>query len=121
MATTKCSHKLKNQLVNAFESDFAEEINNDYAGFNNKTIQKILTYSHDNYGEVTPLKLEEAEQVSQQEFTIDKLFGIFARQTEDVMNVTEAEKYPCAPAQIVQKSLNIIIKAQILPEASFHE
>ena len=38
---------LKNQLTNAFEDKYLEEINVTYAGYNNQSIQDILAYLYD--------------------------------------------------------------------------
>ena len=70
---------------------------------------------------MTPLKLEEAEKAVSEEFDINEPFGACVLKIEDAMDVATAAKFPHTPQQIVTKSYNIMVKAQVLPEASLRE
>lgn len=112
---------LKNQLTNAFNQDYLEELNDTCAGYNNKSIQDIITYLYENHGDVTPLQLEEAEKAVSEAFDINEPFGSCARRIEDAMDVATAAKCPHAPQQIATKSHDLIVKAQVLPETSLRD
>ena len=69
----------KNQLTNAFEDKYLEEINDTYVGYNNLSIQEILTCIYDRFGKVSTLKLEEAEKTFSEPFDVTASFGSFVK------------------------------------------
>ena len=44
---------LKNQLINAVEDLYIEELEEDYSGFKNRTVVEIIDPLFDNYGVVS--------------------------------------------------------------------
>ena len=112
---------IKKQLTNVFELKNLKEIEDNYTGFNNISIQDIFIYLFDRYGEVTPIKLEEAEKALNKSFDPSEPFGLFICTIEDAVDVAEAAKYPFTPQQIINKALTNIIKAQALPDITIYE
>ena len=113
--------QIKNQLTNAFEDKYYDEINDTYVGFNNVTIQNIITYLYDRFGKVSTLELEEAEKTFTEPFDATAPFGTFTKKLEETMDLAEAAGCPYTPEQLVTKAFNCILKAQTLPEAFTRE
>ena len=109
---------LKKQLTNAFASKHLEEIEDNFTGFNNLSIQDILTHLYDRYGEVTPDELEAAETTLNDPFDPHEPFGSYVCKLEEAIDIAEAAKCPFTSQQILNKTLKSIIKAQALPDAA---
>ena len=109
---------IKKQLTNAFEDKLLKEIEDTYTGYNNVSIQEILQYLYDRFGEVTPSELEEAEKELSQPFEPFEPFGVFISKIEDAIDIAEAANCPFTTQQIINKALTSIIKAQALPNAA---
>ena len=101
---------IKKQLTNAFEAKILKEIEDNYTGYNNVTIQEILIYLYDRFGDVTPTELEEAEKALNEPFNPNEPFGLFVCTIEDAIDIAEAARCPFTPNQIVNKALNNVIK-----------
>ena len=52
---------MKKQLTNIYENKVLMELEDNYIGFNNISLQEILDHLYDSFGEVTPTELKEAE------------------------------------------------------------
>ena len=92
------------------------ELEDNYTGFNNISIQDILDYLFDRFGEVTPTELEEAENDLSKPFDPHEPFGVVVCRIENAIDIAEAAKCPFTMQQIIHKALTSIIKAQALPE-----
>ena len=112
---------LKNQLTNAFEDKYFEEINDIYVGFNNVSIQDILAYLYDRFGKLSTLELEEAEKTFNEPYNPSTPFGSFTRKIEEAMDLAAAAGCPYTLQQIVAKAFNCIIKVQFLPDTATRE
>ena len=112
---------IKKQLTNVYEPKHLKEIEDTYTGFNNISIQDIITYLFDRFGDVTPNELEDAEKVLNEPFNPNEPFGIYACTIEDAVDVAEAAGCPFTTEQIINKALNNILKAQVLPDISIRE
>ena len=112
---------IKKQLTNAFDDKLLKEIEDTYTGYNNVSIQEILQYLYDRFGEVTPSELEEAEKELSQPFEPFEPFGVFISKIEDAIDIAEAANCPFTTQQIINKALTSIIKAQALPDAAIRE
>jgi len=109
---------IKNQLTNAFEDKYLEEINDTYVGYNNLSIQEILAYLYDHFGKVSTLELEEAKKTFQEPFDAAALFGSFVKKIEETVDIAEAAGCSYTPEQVVAKVFNYILKAQVLPDTA---
>ena len=67
------------------------------------------------------LELEEAEKIFSSPFKTIKPFGTFAKSVEEKVDIAEAAKCPCTPAQVASKSLNCILRAQSLQDEETRE
>ena len=112
---------LKKQLTNVFEDKVLMELEDNYTGFNNISIQDILTRLYDRFGEVTSTELEEAESDLSKPFEPHEPFSVMICRIEDAIDIAEAAKCPFATQQIIHKALTSIIKAQALPETAMRE
>jgi len=112
---------LKKQLTNAFEDKLLKEKEDTYTGFNNVSIQDIIEYLFDRFGEVTPTELEQAEQDLNAPFEPFEPFGVFICKIEDAVDIAEAANCPFTTQQILNKALTSIIKSQALPEVAIRD
>ena len=112
---------LKKQLTNAFDPKHLQEIEDTYTGYNNVSVQDILTYLYERYGEVTPDELETAEEALNNPFDPHEPFGAYICKIEEAIDVAEAAHCPFTPQQIINKALKNIIKTQSLPEVAIRE
>ena len=112
---------IKKQLTNVYEPKHLKEIEDTYIGFNNISIQDIISYLYDRFGDVTPNELEDAEKVLNEAFNPNEPFGIFAYTIEDAVDVAEAAGCPFTTEQIINKALNSILKAQALPDIAIRD
>ena len=53
---------IKNQITQAFDEIYIEELKNPYTGYNNVTIQDIFTFLYSTCGKVTTIDLEDNEK-----------------------------------------------------------
>ena len=81
-------------LTNAFEDEQCEEINDTHVGFNNHSIQEILTYLHESFGKVSPLELENAENTFTTTLDVSEPFSTFIKNFEEAMDLAEAAGCP---------------------------
>ena len=112
---------LKKQLTNVFEAKNLKEIEDNYTGFNNISIQDIFKHLFDRFGDVTPLDLEEAEKSMNEPFNPNEPFGLFISNIEDAVDIAEAANCPFTQQQIINKALTNIVKAQTLPDIAIRE
>ena len=102
---------LKNLLTNVWDKKYIAALHDNYIGYNNQTIQNILSYLYQNYGNLNETDLEEAEKVLNTPFDPIEPFSIFVKRVEDTMDLAEATGAPYIANQIVNKTFNLIIKA----------
>ena len=112
---------IKNQLTNAFEDKYFDEINDLHVGFNNVTMQDMLAYLYDRFGKISSLELEEGEKTFSEPFDATAPFGSFVKKIEETMDLAEAGGCPYTQEQLVSKSFNCILKAQTLPNTAIRE
>ena len=106
---------IKNQLTNAFEDKYFNEINDTYVGYNSMSIQDILAYIYDRFSKISTLELEEVEKIFSKPFDAIALFSSFIKKIEETIDLVEVGRYPCIQEQLVSKAFNCILKAQTLP------
>ena len=112
---------IENQLTNAFEDKYLEEINNTYAGYNSLSIQEILAYLYDRFGKGSTLELEEAEKIFSEPFNAAAPFGSFMNKIKETVNIAEAASCSCTPEQIMAKVFNCILKVQVLLDIAIRD
>jgi len=114
--TTNSRKALKNQLTGSIDSKFIANLHDNYTGYNNHTISKILQDLYTNYGDLTECDLEDIEKTINIQFDPTEPFGTFVKRIEDCMDVTEAAGAQYMAQQIVNKAFSLIIKSDAFPD-----
>ena len=112
---------IKHKLTQGLKDDSLEELNDKHTGHNNHSIQDMMQCLNDNFNEVSPLEMEEAEKYMQQDFDVNSTFGTFVKHIEDTMDIVESARFAFKPEKIVNKAFNPVVKAQALPETGTRE
>ena len=107
---------LKKQLTSVFEPKHLEEMHDNYAGFNNVTIQEIFAHLFDKYGDLDEEDVETLDKQLAEPYDPNEPFGAFVKRVEDIMEVAEAAGCAYTPEQITSKAFNLISKSQAYPE-----
>jgi len=105
---------LKNQLTGAFDEKYLREKNDTYTGYTNHSIQDILQYLYDRYGELDEVDIEALDEKLATPFDPTEPFGDFIKNVEDIMEVAEAAGCPYTTSQILSKCFNLINKSGAL-------
>ena len=81
---------LKNQITQAFDETFIEELKHPCTGYNNVSISEIFTFLCQTYCNITSIDLEENEKRMTKPHKDDLPFGIFVKQIEDAVEYAGA-------------------------------
>ena len=75
----------------------------------------MLTYLHDNYGDLNELDLEDVEQAINQPFDPTESFSTFVKRIEDCMDIAGIAGAACSDAQTINKAFTLMIKLDAFP------
>ena len=104
---------LKNQLTQAFDETYIEELKNTYTGYNNVLIQNMLDFLYKTYGQITSIDLETNENKMSKPYNEDLPFSVFIKQIDDGVEFAEAGGVDFTAKQIVSKAYNILLKSGV--------
>ena len=88
---------LKNQLTGTIESKFIADLQGTYTRYNNVSIQDILQYLYDNYGDLNELELEDIDKILNQPYEPSEPFSTFIKRVEDCIDIANTAGVPYSP------------------------
>ena len=102
---------LKNQITQAFDETYIEELKQPHTGYNNISIQNIFSFLYRTYGKITTIDLELNDKRMNTPYNGELPFGVFVKQIEDAVEMADAGEEPYTSKQIVNKAYNLLLKS----------
>ena len=101
---------LKNQLLSALDDIYIRALKDRHVGYMNQSICTILQHLFDNYGNITPLKLEDNDTKMRATWDPNSPFDCLTKQVEDGQDYTDDGGQPYTTEQLLRIAYTLVFK-----------
>ena len=101
---------LKNQLLLAIDNIYVRALKDCHVGYMNQPIHAILYHLFENYGNITPLELEDSDTRMRSNWDPKSPFDCLIKQIEDGQDYTEDGGQPCTTEQLLCIAYILVFK-----------
>ena len=104
------STALKNQLLSALDNIYVRALKNRHVRYMNQSIRTILQHLFDNYGNITPLKLEDNNTKMRATWDHNSPFDCLIKQVEDSQDYADDRGQPYTAEQLLRIAYTLVFK-----------
>ena len=101
---------LKNQLLSALDDIYVRALKDCHVRYMNQSIHTILTHLFDNYGNITPLELEDNNMKMRATWDPNSPFDCLIKQIEDGQDYANDGGQPCTAEQLLCIAYTLVFK-----------
>ena len=101
---------LKNQLLSALDDIYVCALKNRHVRYMNQSIRTILQHLFDNYGNITPLKLEDNDTKMRATWDPNSLFDCLIKKVEDGQDNADDGGQPYTAEQLLRIAYTLVFK-----------
>ena len=101
---------LKNQLISALDDIYIRALKDCHVGYMNQSIRSILQHLFDNYGNITPLELEDNDMKMRATWDPNSPFDCLVKQIEDGQDYADDGGQPYTAAQLLRIAYTLVFK-----------
>ena len=100
---------LKQQLLGAVDSIYVESLRDMHTGYTAVTVLQLLTHLYDNYGQITPMDLDDNERRMKQKYDPNQPIDILFKQIELAVEFAITGNAPFTATQIVNTAFLLLL------------
>ena len=101
---------LKNQLLSALDDIYIRALKDRHVGYMNQSIRAILQHLFDNYGNITPLELEDNDTKMRAPWDPNSPFDCLVKQIEDGQDYADDGGQPYTAEQLLRIAYTLVFK-----------
>ena len=101
---------LKNQLLSALDDIYIRALKDHHVGYMNQSIRAILQHLFDNYGNITPLELEDNDTKMRATWDPNSPFDCLVKQIEDGQDYADDGSKPYTAEQLLRIAYTLVFK-----------
>ena len=101
---------LKNQLLSALDDIYVRALKDHHIGYMNQSIRTILQHLFDNYGNITPLELEDNDTKMRATWDPNRPFDCLIKQVEDGQDYADDGGQPYTAEQLLRIAYTLVFK-----------
>ena len=101
---------LKNQLLSALDDIYIRALKDRHVGYMNQSIRAILQHLFDNYGNITPLELEDNDTKMRATWDPNSPFDCLVKQIEDGQDYADDGGQPYTAEQLLRIAYTLVFK-----------
>ena len=101
---------LKNQLLSALDDIYIRALKDRHVGYMNQSIRAILQHLFDNYGNITPLELEDNDTKMRATWDPNSPFDCLIKQIEDGQDYADNGGQPYTAEQLLRIAYTLVFK-----------
>ena len=101
---------LKNQLLSAIDDIYIRALKDRHVGYMNQSIRAILQHLFDNYGNITPLELEDNDTKMRATWDPNSPFDCLVKQIEDGQDYADDGGQPFTAEQLLRIAYTLVFK-----------
>ena len=104
---------LKSQLLSALDDIYARALKDHHVGYMNQSIRTILTHLFDNYGNITPLELEDNDTKMHATWDPNSPFNCLIKQIEDGQDYADDGGQSYTAEQLLRIAYTLVFKIDL--------
>ena len=101
---------LKNQLLTSIDDIYVHALKDRHIGYMNQSIRTILQHLFDNYGNITPLELEDNDTKMRATWDPNSPFDCLIQQVEDSQDYADDGGQPYTAEQLLRIAYTLVFK-----------